>query len=129
MSDLLNSVWRGFLRYHIPAILWAILIFIASSIPTPPTVGPEFPLKDKAIHLVVYGIFGLSLVRSFTHIGSFKQRVGAMVLVVGVVYGGLDEIHQYFVPGRDSNIYDFLADGVGVALALIVRRFLYRENR
>ncbi|MBI4530187.1 MAG: VanZ family protein [Candidatus Latescibacteria bacterium] len=124
MSDLSSNSWQGFLRYHAPAILWAILIFTVSSIPTPPTVGPEFPLKDKAIHIGVYGIFGLFLVRSFTHVDRFQHDTAGMVLIVGIVYGGLDEIHQYFVPGRESSVYDFLADGIGVALVLLTRRFL-----
>jgi VanZ family protein len=87
-------------------------------------VGPEFPLKDKAAHLIVYGVLGTFLVRSFTHVDRFKHRVAGAVLIVGIVYGGLDEIHQYFVPGRESSVYDFLADGVGVGVVLLIRRFL-----
>jgi VanZ family protein len=35
------------------------------------------------------------------------------------VLGTLDEFHQYFVPGRQSDVLDLLADAVGIALGVL----------
>ena len=35
-----------------------------------------------------------------------------------ILWGISDEIHQYFVPGRDSSVRDLLADAVGFAVAV-----------
>jgi VanZ family protein len=37
-----------------------------------------------------------------------------------VLVGSFDEFYQSFVPGRDSSVYDLLADTIGVALAQLV---------
>jgi len=38
-------------------------------------------------------------------------------LGIGVLIGASDEFYQSFVPGRDSSVYDLLADTVGCAAA------------
>jgi len=40
------------------------------------------------------------------------------VLIIGIIYGLTDELHQSFVPGRTSDIYDFLVDLIGIILSL-----------
>ena len=41
--------------------------------------------------------------------------------------GASDEIFQSFVPGRDSSVYDFLADSGGVLLAQLLYLFFARD--
>jgi VanZ family protein len=55
--------------------------------------------------------------------GSMKStssgyRIGQvwLVVILVVLYGLLDEFHQYFVPGRTVDIYDALADAAGALL-------------
>jgi len=45
-----------------------------------------------------------------------------------VLYGGSDEVHQLFVPGRDCNLYDFVADTIGVLASQIFVRALRRRK-
>ena len=54
-----------FIKYQLPACLWAVIIFISSSLPRlqTPDVGLRF--ADKIIHFVVYLILGLLLARAF----------------------------------------------------------------
>jgi VanZ family protein len=108
---------RKFLTFHLPALLWAVLIFIFSSIPqlTPPPVG--FQISDKIYHFLEFGIFGWLLVRSLTKLyPSHQWRAGvALAALLGILWGGLDEVHQAFVPGRDASVLDGLADAAGVA--------------
>lgn len=91
----------------------------------PPSVGPEFAMKDKVIHALVYCVFGLLLFRSFSTAGKPALRAVLVALAVGIAYGALDEFHQYFVPGRDCSFYDFVADGAGMGLAVVVKRVLH----
>jgi VanZ family protein len=55
------------------------------------------------------------------------------------LYGASDELHQYFVPNRSCDFYDWLADSIGAVMALITiylltkfykpfNRFILRTN-
>jgi VanZ family protein len=105
-----------FIKYQLPACLWAILIFILSSIPrlSPPMIRVGF--VDKIYHFLEYFIFGFLLARLFLSMstqGRERQAILATV-ALGVFWGGTDEIHQAFVMGREASWMDFLADVVGV---------------
>jgi VanZ family protein len=41
-------------------------------------------------------------------------------MIFGFMAGGLDELHQYFVPGRTMDIFDFIADITGIITGIIV---------
>ena len=69
---------------------------------------------DKTVHFVFFG-----LVAFFLWISTAKRwplAIWAVVLLVGVI----DETRQAYVPGRNSDINDVLADGFGAAAALII---------
>jgi VanZ family protein len=107
---------RPFLWYYLPALLWAALIFTLSSIPrlTPPSVGLH--LSDKIYHFIEFAIFSLLLIRAL----GYRYRPAGWpaairwVLVVGILWGALDEFHQLFVAGREASLLDALADAGGV---------------
>lgn len=117
---------KRFLKFHGPAIFWAVLILIASSIPKLQTPDLNIPLMDKWIHLVVYGIFGCLLQRSFFVLSPNRLLVFGMTLLVGSVYGLTDEYHQSFVPGREASVGDFIADTLGVSLSFLAYRLVLR---
>ena len=46
-----------------------------------------------------------------------------------VVYGASDEWHQYYVPGRYADVWDWVADIVGATVVLLlIRRFVIVHN-
>ena len=47
-----------------------------------------------------------------------------VLLAVGWAYAVLDEWHQSFVPGRNPDIADWLADAAGVAVGYTIVRAL-----
>jgi VanZ family protein len=74
---------------------------------------------DKALHAVEYGGLGTLLALA---LGVWDEpqrlwRVGLAILL-GCAYGVSDETHQFFVPGRDAEVGDALADGVGTTLGV-----------
>jgi len=116
---------KHFLRYQLPPIVWAIAIFIESSIPdlSPPALIVTF--QDKLAHAIVFGILGYLLTRAF-YFSRWKENAVLLSIVIGVLFGISDEFHQSFVPGRFSEIGDLIADFVGVIVAQVF--FVYRKK-
>lgn len=95
---------------------WMALIFFLSSRPDVP--APElFSQQDKVAHLLVFGVLGLLLAFSLAPPAEATWRRVFLITVLVAVYGVTDELHQYFVPGREASAWDVLADGVGGFLA------------
>jgi VanZ family protein len=109
------------LIFKISSFLFAVLIFALSSIPYAQTPF-EFRFGDKLLHLLVYILFSILLFFSFyTSVKVFWQKYAYLfALIIGTVYGLLDELHQGFVPGRQQDILDFLADLLGTLLGLFI---------
>lgn len=115
----------SFLKAFGPAVFWAALLFAESSIPA--QAFPESPIlaQDKLIHMGIYGVFGFLLYRGLRLRGPASATVaGWVTLIVCSLYGASDEFHQHFVPGRSMDVYDWLADTIGVALAIGIARYL-----
>ncbi len=110
---------KHFFVYHSPTIFWAILIFVLSSIGTLQSPDVGIALQDKWTHMVEFGIFGFLLQRSFVRVCGIRFRSYLFAFVIGVAYGGLDEIHQSFVDGRESDLIDFYADTIGISVSLV----------
>jgi VanZ family protein len=112
------------LWYYVPPVAWAAAIFVASHIPS-----EEFPfqieISDKIIHAAVFFVFTALVHRALL----FQQasdwlRTNSLAasIVIGIVYGALDEFHQSFVPGRNMSGLDLLADAIGsLAYGLVWR--------
>ena len=118
---------KRFFWIHGPSILWAVFIGIVSSVPSlnPPNLG--FNSQDKLAHALVYGLFGCFLFRSFRSIINRPKYVLFAVLLVGILYAGIDEIHQLFIGGRYADVLDFSADVFGLCLSLMVIRIAKRS--
>ena len=93
-----------------------------------PSLGPWFPSKDKAEHAVYFFLTGLCAVRAARFGEQWGRAKTAVFLLLGaVLWGCSDEIHQSFVPERDVEIGDVLADVAGVALAVTFGEGLLRR--
>jgi VanZ family protein len=103
--------------YKYLALLYAVLIFLASAIPSaaPPL---QFQFGDKILHFIEYSVFSLLLFLTFFSSGKdfLKRHVFLLSSLVGIAYGLSDELHQKLVPGRSCDVFDFLADCLGVIL-------------
>lgn len=97
-----------------------VMIFWLSSRPDLP-VQPLFWGQDKIAHAVVFGILGLLFAFSFRPRQGNSPPIRILLITLMVaVYGGFDEAHQLFVPGREASISDLAADTVGGFLAGIL---------
>ena len=98
-------------------------IFIISSIPSTSFPKIDFEWSDKLIHLVIYFFLYLTFYYSLKNQNKLvilNDKVLLFSVIFTSVYGASDEFHQYFVPNRSCDIYDWLADVSGGLIALCV---------
>ncbi|MDH4028936.1 MAG: VanZ family protein [Nitrospirota bacterium] len=80
---------------------------------------PRLPENsDKIIHICLYMPLAYLLFLSLRESG-FKKNVFITAVVIAAVYGISDELHQYFVPGRNASAWDALADLTGAFLGSV----------
>jgi VanZ family protein len=94
----------------LPAALLAVAIFLISGqsrLPTPPLT---FEGMDKVVHALVYAFLALLLLLGDGRASSWRAWIWP---AVAVLYGFSDEFHQSFVPGRQADALDLLADAAG----------------
>lgn len=106
---------------------WTVLVFYTAFVTFAslrPMNSASFEPWDKLGHLVLYGIFAMLGYRVFR-----QPRAYLSVCIAIVVYSGLMEVVQSFMPGRVMSGYDLLANGVGVLLgaAIITKVFSIRS--
>jgi VanZ family protein len=119
--------------YWVPVLAYAAVIFYLSSLPHPEDDLPDFLLKklsDKFLHLVEYAVLGLLCYRALRWTaGPSMARRAVMITIIAVsFYGMTDEVHQAFVPFRESSWLDWVADTVGGALGAIGMRQLSQRR-
>jgi VanZ family protein len=101
------------LRY-LAAPALALTLWLLSSRSTLPMPQGVFGL-DKLVHFGAYTALALSLCL-WPKPASWVQhplRTALIIIIISSVYGGVDELHQSFVPGRDASVFDWLADTLG----------------
>jgi len=113
---------------YVPLIIYWIILFTATSLPAANL--PSVAISDKIKHFGAF--FGLSVLLSLTLIYQnkilfFKKYFLAAALVISSIYGLLDEIHQRFVPGRNSEFLDWVADSLGAAVGVFVVFYLLKK--
>jgi VanZ family protein len=77
---------------------------------------------DKVAHICAYFAYGLCV--QFAYYGlsgnPIKKKIIIGTLIISALFGASDEFHQYFVPGRTCDIFDFIADVTGASLSLLL---------
>jgi VanZ family protein len=104
-----------------PAALYTLLIWWLSSQVLDTAFMAHVPFADKGVHFLEYG--ALAFFIAFAHFYTWPERALAGPLVAAAfttALGLLDELHQGFVPGRFSDVYDLLADALGSLGAALV---------
>ncbi|MFT5645733.1 MAG: VanZ family protein [Aureispira sp.] len=112
------------IKYFIPAITWAILIWSLSTTSNLPHIPWSFLSPDKIGHLVFYAILTLLLIVGFVHSLSWKQK-GAIswilfCMIIAGLYGVSLEFVQATIPGRSFDYADMLANFIGTFLGAFV---------
>jgi len=104
----------------IAATLWAVLIEVLTSWPSPPTFGAPAG-SDKAAHMALYAVFAYLVLRA-VRVGKPTPKSMILTLIALAVWAALDEVHQLRIAGRTASVGDWVGDVMGVALGITVRR-------
>lgn len=109
------------------ALAWMGLIFYLSSQPSLDIPG-LFPHQDKVMHFGFYGVLGVLLLGAMAMPPNGFQRPAALLATaLASLYGVSDEVHQMFVPGREADVLDWLADTAGALSATLLLAWLSRR--
>lgn len=104
------------------AILWTAAVLVVNSISvSDPTWRPPFAGADKLTHAFMYAVASFTWRRAILA----TRDLATWSVVAGVsVIGALDEWHQRIVPGRSADLFDWVADVVGVWLGVALWHWL-----
>ena len=104
------------LKSYWPALIWAIVIFGLHIIPSDKIPKPpdwSFSV-DKLVHFFIFACLSFLMLRhQHFKLGTWNGKIILMIIVLSSVYGLLMETVQLAVPGREFNLIDLVADGLG----------------
>ncbi len=122
---------KELLWYYLPPIVWALAIFVGSSIPSKDFPDLKIFSYDKLLHFGVFFVLAFLTYRALAHQRRYPLLAGRALLltfIATVAYGATDELHQFLVPGRTPDFFDLAADSIGATCALLILLF-WRKRR
>ena len=85
-------------------------------------------LLRKAAHFAEFAVLGMLLYQRFL----LQEKKGLHPLLCGVLIACIDEIIQFFIPGRNPWILDVIIDACGVVTGMFLLQIgnvLWRKNQ
>lgn len=126
----------SFLRKHkkqyvyFPLVLYWLILLVATSLPSKSV--PAIGIHDKFEHFFAYLILTLLLGLTF----HFQEKCGNLnrnwlrwTAIVGIFYGIIDELHQYFIPGRFCEFLDLLSNTLGIVFGIILIKIFIDKSQ
>lgn len=98
------------MAWNLLGILGLLAIMVASLWPQAP--GPSIPHLDKVLHFSVYTI------ASFYYFQLMHKSKYKLTFIALFLYSVLIEFLQYSLGGRTAEVYDAIANFIGVSMGL-----------
>lgn len=112
------------LRRQISGLLFIVALIgaFALALQPAPELPPLYPGQDKIVHFLAFALIAVLGFEAWPH---------RPLTIVGLMlcYGAAMEVAQSFVPFRDGDLMDWLADALGVGLAWVVHAHIGRLRR
>jgi len=129
----MKNKWRTFRTpvYYAAAILavYWIVLFTLTHVPGS-AINGSLSVSDKVLHFSAYAVLAFFAVWVLPWAIQRPHFRGLWVFLLLAVYGAVDELLQNFVPHRQADVLDWLADiagaAVGIAIYYLLRR-IYRS--
>lgn len=95
-----------------------VLLLVATLLPGNGKIAGNY--LDKVAHFLFFAFMTYQALNALSHKGVITE-----IIMWSILLGFLTEFLQQFIPGRNMDIYDALADTVGVVFAYYF--FKYRQ--
>jgi len=111
------------------AVAYALLVVTVSSWPRLRVPDLGIHGVDKLAHFGQYLILAFLVGRGWGSEARPRRGLAGWVSVaVVVVFAALDEYHQGWIPGRDPDIIDWLADLLGIVIGFWIGSSWFRQR-
>lgn len=88
-------------------------------------IGAAFELG----HLFEFGILYFLLIMAVLSYGHLKKWMEVMIIIISLLYGLVDELHQLYVPFRSFSVFDLIKNAIGVlAIALLIHQKYFNNK-
>jgi len=134
-----------FLKFHLPVLLWAALIFLFSSFSHPYQILPAAwrifrplpTLTDSSLtefigvvmHFLEFAILSALILRAITQNQKITRKQILLSILLSILYALSDEIHQLFVPERTFQLQDLLVDLLGTLTGVFLFHKRHNKNQ
>ena len=131
---MMRRILFQLLTSRIPSLVWTLFIFILLALPgqmLPSETGMTIPYLDKYVHFVLFGtfVFLWAFYRAARK-GEIKTLRIFNIFIVSCLYGiAMEYIQKYFIPNRDFDVNDILADILGAFGGFLVCVFLLKNKK
>ena len=82
----------------------------------------------KTAHATEYMVLFILIYMVTKEYENIKRKV-LLSLIITICYSISDEVHQYFVPGRDMRIFDVMVDSTGALIGVILLKIKNRLKK
>jgi len=113
-------------------IAWIIIISWSSSISggslkTDGVSSGQYNVISSVAHVFLYAVLTWLLFKALLGSGMKTGKALAVAFLISIIYGLIDEWHQYWVPGREVHLSDWLLDVAGSFVTLAFCRFKLKK--
>ena len=106
------------MKINLPLLLSISLLLIAIFMPGNGKIAGNY--LDKVAHFLLFFFAALNLLHSLIDKGKITELLLGFILL-----GLLTEVIQQFIPGRNMDLYDGVADTLGI----VASYFIYKNDR
>jgi VanZ family protein len=112
------------------AALWMGIIFYFSAQSSFDFVPERWQVDPVswAVHFGEYAVLALLLWQALRATARLSRRAASLAFLLTALYAISDEWHQFYVPGRYSDVRDVLVDALGALTALLLAQWLQRRR-
>ena len=124
---------KNILAKRIPALLWTIIIFILLALPgsmIPSEANFRIAHFDKYVHISLFCIFVILWSFHYAAKPGKNRSLFFVIFLIACSYGiAMEYVQKYFIPFRDFDLYDILADVAGAAAGYLLVRLLFLRQK
>jgi len=118
-----------FLKFWLPVILWAGIIFWFSSIPDLESGLKQDFILRKIAHILEFAFLTILLIRATKQENLSIKKAITFSIIIAFFYALSDEYHQTFVLNRQGTLRDAGIDSIGILITGLMWYIKSRKGR